>query len=275
MIVTIILSLFGIILHVFGIYCLRKVQRRNNNQKIILTNLSIIEILSMIVSAIFRVLHFYKNEFYIGLTITLGFDTLLIFVFYLSMIFISFDRLLCSVLHIKYDYYITSKRVKRVIFCIWIIALLLSIPSIFSLIGCINIVCYHHMPFMLGAVFIIVSISAYASIIFVILKGRKQFMNQATTGRSINLKMYSVPCLIIATFIIFHEIPLLVFLNTINIKLNFLTLQPNIVYCSYIIGFIADAFIYIFIDEKVRKFAISIICYAFCTLKEINTQTDT
>ena len=134
MIVTIILSFFGIILHVFGIYCLSKVKRRNNNQKIILTNLSIIEILSMIVAVLFRLLLFYTNEFDIGFTITLGFDTLLYFAFYLSMIFISFDRLLCSILHIKYDYYITSKRVKKVILAIWVISIIMIIPYIFNII---------------------------------------------------------------------------------------------------------------------------------------------
>ena len=191
MILTIILSLFGIILHVFGIYYLRKVQRSNNNQKILLTNLSIIEILAMIVAVIFPVLLFYKNEFYAVVTITLGFDIFLIFAICLSMIFISYERLLCSILHVKYDYYITSKRVKKVIFAIWVISFLMIIPEIF-LIHCFKGICFYYMPLLLGGVFIIVSLCAYGSIVHVVLRGRKKFVNQATTQRSIkrNLKMY-------------------------------------------------------------------------------------
>ena len=135
----------------------------------------------MIVSSIFRVLLFYNNEFYIGVTITLGFDTLLYFAFYLSMIFISFDRLLCSILHIKYDYYITSKRVKKVIFVIWVISIIMIIPYIFNII-CFNGICYYHLPLLLGGVFIIVSFCAYGSIANVNIRRRKKFANQANSS---------------------------------------------------------------------------------------------
>ena len=117
LIATTILSFLGIILHVFGIYLLRKVQRRNNNHNILITNLSIIEISLMLWFTTSRILQYYDKGFYIGIAISLAFYSWTSFAFYLSMIFISFDRLLCSILHVKYNYYVTSKRVKKVIFC--------------------------------------------------------------------------------------------------------------------------------------------------------------
>ena len=193
--------------------------------------------------------------------------------FCLSMIFISFDRLLCSILHVKYDYYITSKRVKKVIFAIWVISILMIIPYIFR-IQCFNGICYHHMPLLLGGVFIIVSLCAYGSIVHVILRGRKEF---DSTQHSIkrNLKMYTVPCSIIASFVIFYQIPLVVHFFVVEVYFNFSELNLNLVHSFYMVGFLADPFIYIFLDEKVRKFAISTICCASCSLNEVNKQADT
>ena len=184
------------------------------------------------------------------------------------MILISFDRLLCSILHVKYDSYITSKRVKKVIFAFWVISILMIVPYIF------RIQCLNGMPLLLGGVFIIVSLCAYGSIIHVILRGRKYF---DSTQRPIkrNLKMYTVPCLIIASFFIFYQIPLVIHCFVVKVYFNFSELNLNLVHCCYMVGFLADLFIYIFLDEKVRKFVISTICCASCSLNEVNKQADT
>ena len=130
------------------------------------------------------------------------------------------------------------------------------------------------LPLLLGGVFIIVSLCAYGSIVHVIIRGRKELANQATTQRSNkrNIKMYTVPCSIIASFVIFYQIPLVVQLVAIKTLVSYSELNINLLYSCYMVGYLADPFIYIFLDKKVRKFAISTICCAFCSLKEVNKQ---
>ena len=273
-IATSILSFLGIILHVFGIYLLRKVKRRNNNHNILITNLSIAEILLMLFFTTFRTIKYYDKGFYIGIAISLSIYAWISIAFHLSMILISFDRFLCSLLHVKYDYYITSKRVKKVIFAIWVISFFLMIIPYMFRIHCFNGICYYHLPLLLGGVFIIVSICAYGSIVHVILRGRKEFVHQTKAKRSIkrNLKMYTVPCSIIASFVIFYQIPLLVQMVAIKSHFNFSELTINLVHSCYMVGYLVDPFIYIFLDGKVRKVAISTICCSSCSLKEVNKQ---
>ena len=112
------------------------------------------------------------------------------------------------------------------------------IPYIFR-IQCFNGICYHHMSLLLGGVFIIVSLCAYGSIVHVILRGRKEFVNQTTTQRSIkrNLKMYVVPCSIIASFAIFYEIPLAIQFFPIKGLFDFSGLNVNLVHSFYMVGF--------------------------------------
>ena len=84
--------------------------------------------------------------------------------------------------------------------------------------------------------------------------------------------MYTVPCSIIASFVIFYQIPLVVHLVSIKNFFNYSELNINLVYTCYTVGYLADPFIYIFLDEKVRKVAISIICCSSCSLWEVNRQ---
>ena len=69
LIATTILSFLGIISHVFGIYLLRKVKTRNNNQNILLTNLSITEISLMLWFTTSRIIQYIDKGFYIGIAI--------------------------------------------------------------------------------------------------------------------------------------------------------------------------------------------------------------
>ena len=85
-------------------------------------------------------------------------------------------------------------------------------------------------------------------------------------------KMYLVPCLLISVSAIFYGIPhaiLLLFTKDTE-RLNFSLFRINLLYWTYISGFIADALIYIFLDEKVRKYAISTILFSSNNLNQVN-----
>ena len=169
LIISVFLSVFGIILHTFGVYCILK-QKRSSNQKIILINLSIVEIFLMICYVIFKTVP-YDKGFPTYALITIIFFSWFSLVLQFLMIYISIDRLLCSILHMQYRYYITSKVVKRVVVGIWIITAPMVVPY-FIRNRCVKYICYDHLPILLNAIFVLLSLSAYSSIIYTVLKGK-------------------------------------------------------------------------------------------------------
>ena len=244
-----ILGLFGITAHGFGIYCLMKIKERNNNQRIILTNLSIIEICLMSSSFVSGLLS-YNEVNNISITITIAINNFFNIAFYFLMTFISIDRLLCLLLHIKYNYFITSKVVKISMVVLWVITLPLSIPLNFKN-QCVKSLCYDHLSILLGFVFLIISITAYLSIIVTVIKNEKTRVNEATVLPRRKLKkMYMVP------FIVLYQTPDLILLLERSQNIIMSSVAVNSVYCCYVLGCIADALIYIFFDDKIRQFEI-------------------
>ena len=113
-----ILTVLILLVNGLGIYCLYMQKQRNDTQKIILLNLSSVGIIvTVIVDILYFTQHFSRNLIISRYRrILWNLIPAAFCVYYLTMFLITVDRLLCVVLTIKYNYYITKCVIKRTIF---------------------------------------------------------------------------------------------------------------------------------------------------------------
>ena len=121
-------SMIPLMLHILGIYCLWKQKSRKDTQKYLLLHLSIVDIIMITMqvgSAIVSILNWNLSS--LKESVIFAFNVVTVLLYYMTMYVITFDRLLCVVLNIKYNYYVTPGVIKRVIIVVWLISLILFI----------------------------------------------------------------------------------------------------------------------------------------------------
>ena len=254
-VIWILLLTLAVILNALGIYCIYKT-KISDIQKVILINLSIAEIIIAITAGAGRTLevfdHGVRNHkesmflalFYVGVN----------FVYYLIMIYISIDRLLCIFWNLKYKYYMTIKTIQKIILFIWFLGFISSIP--------LYLVPFKDATLILGKVcvildgaFIIISILAYAVIAFKLRERVKKIpsMIRRNSNQSLSKRKHLVvPLCIVLSFVLFYIIPDILFAFEMFTKNRLLF---NIVYCWWCTSLSCDPLIYIFFNKKVRSVA--------------------
>ena len=257
-ILTIIILTIAIILNVFGIYILQKQNRRENKQKIILINLSVLDITLGIALLLDTVLDCVKTT--VLVTNILKAVTLALYlIYYELLIFISLDRLVCVLLNIKYNYYVTFSRVKKAIAIFWLVGLCSFVPStILKFKKIVDVYIKRIFP-TLDFIFIVISSITYS---VVGLKLKKSNLKFATsTGRK-QTQNFIVPFLIILSFSLCFAIPdiVLIFLDTFDV------IQPVVRFILLLNYFnvLLDPLIYIFTIKRLRENALSTLhcrCY--------------
>ncbi|XP_057311537.1 proteinase-activated receptor 1-like [Hydractinia symbiolongicarpus] len=260
MAVSLILMFLSLMLNSFGIFVLNmQHKRKSSTQKLILINLSTIEIVKMIQDICVLIIFQYFGMVYESCMIYFELIEIgLLSIIFLSMILISADRFLCITLGVKYKAIVTRRKVKFTVVMIWIIGVISTIPFLFAKKR-------SHFKYIyyaaFGTLFVIVSVITYATIAYY-MRSRTRNALAIQSGKGFR-KSYIVPFGIITTFVLFNVIPDAAEVLVVHYNRPLDSTTYEAVFCFYIIGYIADPLIYIFLNAETRATARSFIYTLF------------
>lgn len=263
----IILLSCGLCFHLLGIYCLLKHKQNNNiNQKVILINLSWIEITLILATGTSEFFELYDDH---SIHEPMS-ENMLYFVLYwfmtaycMAMVLIAFDRLICVMLHIKYTYHVTSKRLGIVATLMCVSSATLAIPFLLPNQNENHLKKYSQVfPPILSYLYVLLAIFVYAMINYKLKKRRRNLGIQSGSEKHFILqKQIFIPFCIILSFLLLVVLPQCVYLWTLDrlsasAKVNIESVITVIWYTS----FITDPVIYIFLNKKMRNIARDLLC---------------
>ena len=273
------LSILNVLLHTLGLYLLLTIYKNGKNetpQQLFLIHLTVCEILINFFGILRGVddiisestncgeidsLLVNVNEYVMILSFT-GVSV----VYYITMIYLTVDRLADILLNIKYHLYWDTRRT-NVLMCItWIAGLLLSgiISLLYKFTGFEweNVFYKYFLP-ILNFSFITISLVTYVCIFRIYKRTHDTKWGQRGTRRALSSwqvfrrSRFYVSVLMILTFLVFMVIPDLSYLFLVVIRgdktRDFLLLCC---YISYGICNIIDAWIYIYLQAPVRRLLI-------------------
>ena len=247
--ITYVLSFVGIILNIFGVYCLHKTKKVGKNQRIILTNLSAAKMIAVPMFCLENYYTFfsplYQPKSYLMVSRYSDFTVTILVLIGMSLVTV--DRLLCVVLCLKYKVYVTEGRLIKVVVFIWLLTFLLSFLAYFPPYS-------FYLLKLLGCCFLFITVVTYSTIAYKLKKRTRDFasaVNTANTERNPFRKHYIIPFLIVISFVILAVIPFDLSLFAKHSKLLDLVRFPIMS-----INYIVDPLIYMFLQQDVRKTAL-------------------
>ena len=250
-----ILSL-GFLLYAAGIYCCYREKNKLKKQKIILINLSVVEIIQII----FMIAHLFldhvpfhlqdmKEANRILCTIYHGITNL----FYSTMISIPLDRLICVVSPAFYYCIVRMSTVKKTVILIWTFSLVSVIPFPFitDLKTHMKIILYY--CYGVQAIFFTISATTYTLVARSQLRRSSLFVDSTRRASEIsrNGRTLSVSVALNLTFILFYVVP------------NYMPTPANhgmyLLLCgiSYV-GLMVDPIVYTLMHKDLRPFVVSL-----------------
>lgn len=249
-----VIMFLSLLLNGFGIHCLRKQRGGNKKQRTLLVNLSIIEFTKISYDFVPLTLYHFNRPFYDYINTYLDIIEInLMSILFSSIILISFDRLACVLLSVRYNVYIKESLVKDIILSTWIIGFTpgLFMWAIFPKSEDAKVYFYK----VFDVTIIITTIVIYATVINLLRKQKKRFprlSNNNGNHRQIkSLKMFLVPALIVTCFTLFSAIPDFITMYYFN------SITFHVSTCLWVLGFLADPLIYIFLNKRSRQVAMS------------------
>ena len=246
------LMFISIILNVFGIYCLRKQKGGNVNQRMLLQNLSFIEITKMTYDYIPMTLYHFHNDWYKSHFAYLDIIEInLTTILFSSVLLISMDRFACVLLRVRYNHYIKEPLVRDILVTTWVAGFTsgLFMWALASSIEYAKV--YYYMTF--DVIIIIWSGITYLTMIKFLRKRNERFRQLAGNGNGHMkcLRMFLVPSVIITSFILFNAIPDIIMANDVT------EVTYHVTSYLWTLGFVTDPLIYIFLNKKSRRIAIA------------------
>lgn len=249
-------------LHVLAVFSLCKHKKQNKNQKALLINLSVTEILLLMLGAVVSIAYIHPDANIYSTWKLVQILTYLDIVGNLSLLFamllIITDRFLCIFLHIKYGYIVTKQRLVKFIIAAWIMSGLAVLPVI--IVKDIDLHQYYLAVTITNAVYILIAVVVYSIIGLHLKQRRKKFQQNVRKGESItNAKQFIVPFLLVFTFIIFSSIPKCIYAwwvwkkdEDMDIGIIF-KIRDILLTC----GFLVDPLIYVFLNKPLRDVALN------------------
>ena len=255
-VVQFILMAISVIANLFGIFMLRKQKGGNANQRLILQNLSSIEIIKTCYDFFSLTTHHYFNGWskHIHAEVIIAVEISLMTVIFQTFILISLERITFFTLLTLYRYYVTKRVTIMVITFIWsvgvgtgaVLLLLSLVPG------------YARMYYYISSDILIILLNIITFIVTMkevqasrrnpILRRNSRRKTRKNVQRCDgNLRIYIVSLLVITSFSCFNAIPDFVF-EFHREKVSFL-----VVSFLWSVGYLVDPFIYIFLNKKVRK----------------------
>ena len=265
--------LIGLLLNFLGIVCLMKQENRSYIQKVILINLSSVEILTAIIImaiTLFQQYPLLASIFQQNIEI----QRIICFIYhvitlqlYNSMIYITLDRFLCVLSPIKYKIHMKQSTAKKFVLVIWIIAFAIAFPFVFVTFQS-HIKGLLYSSYVMQAIFLVFTVFVYIYIAKTLLQRQRSFANSIPTRhdgqRSLGGMKYKVPFLITLIFVMFLVVP--------NYIPEHRSVYVRIIKetVSYFI-LMLDPIIYIFSDKSLRDIAIGLFKRSPCSKTTISS----
>lgn len=272
-----------IVLHLLALYALYHTKSVNNdsNQRIHLANLSLSELLICVLSLIRHILQIGKVNHSVVYYL-LVFEHLGISMLYLiAMILLTIDRFLKVYLHFRYMFYLPTRRTKKILFLVWVLALIATFlyiallehdeEKLFSR-------CYIYFYPTAELIFLM---SAGCTYYYALRKLRTSLSvrqrkvyeaggqltvmgscstidlptqpHRAVVVKRRRFKGLIVVTMVIVTFIALIVIPDQVFFYSLILKRDLPRSLKSYVFTSYYAGFSSDAIIYVFAIPAVKR----------------------
>ena len=261
--VTITINVLNVLLHSTGIYLLWKIyvwKEITTQQLLIFSLKSIAEGLLSTLYVVLEVLNLTSNYEYTEYVLDVA--EALLTVIYLIMLFMTVDRLMAVVLSWKYKVYWRVGRTKKVLAVVWLLGIMWGVCSALLRqflpldLRSVFINAHRYLEILFSLIFIAIALLTYVIIYWKHKKSGRLLRNhrapnensqqQSTRQQSHKLRSY-IPGLIIFTYLICNIIPLI-----INLKIA-PYLSNILLKIIFYLGYTCDAFIYIFLQEKVRN----------------------
>ena len=252
----------SVFLHILGIFCLLKYKSKVKNPRIVLINLSSVELLTAVFMIIMLSGSYLKLTHEQELTaikvqiLIYHFITLLL---YGSMTLISVDRLILVLFPMRYHRYMQTHVIKYIVIGIWVSSFLLPLPFAFNSIT----IAQHKYVILYSAytaqgIFLITSVITY-SLVSIKLRYRKELgkVLPSCEKKKDLKKRHLMPFLIIFTFIVFYQIPQ--YIKVFGTISN--TIKMGITY----VGLLLDPLIYIFSRKPMLRIAYDLLTMNQCT----------
>ena len=244
-------NFISIIFHSFGIYCLHAQKGGNRNQRILLQNVSVIEIVKILYDYIsFTSYYIYDTWYKKNQQLLDVIEVIIMTVIFFSFMMIDIERFFCITLNMKYKIYVTESLVKWVVFAMWMV----GVTCGFVLwVGKDIISRKLYFYLVLGILVIVLTFITYSCILKTYHSSRRDFCHKSRNLRQ-ELKILRIPFLIILGFLLFNIIPdVILFMldETSNIS-------EDMYHASVIlwaVGYLLDPLIYIFLNRKTRLVA--------------------
>ena len=266
-VIALVLKLLNVFLHSIGLYLLRCLPKdgRKTAQMAYITNLSVTELTINVISFLRNLLKlmpftaFKSQTFKEVVSCSYFVDyAILKFSLYMTMVYITIDRLLMIKANITYPLYWNYIKAKRVLIGTWIVSLLLLVTSVtwytFTRDANQLILVYNYVLISLDFTFVGIAIVSYC-VMFHQFKQRQtgSLIRRSDQGswKIFRQSRFYVAFLLIFTFILFVVPADLVwtFADRANIP-QFMSLVLTIFYA---ISYLSDGLIYIFGQAKVKK----------------------
>ncbi|XP_057308065.1 uncharacterized protein LOC130645954 [Hydractinia symbiolongicarpus] len=273
---TVIIELVGrllaMLLHILGLYLLQNSRYNNENQKLLLTHLSLSEVLLCLSGALKHVLTYLNADtaaFYVFALKNTGFSTL----YYFMMLALTVDRFCEFYLNIRYPIIWNSTKTKYIMGLIWsvstafCIVIVLYIPSNSNMVylisslyvypGC-EILCMVAIVFTYGYLFMklrqsrrVTHSASISSSAKSLPSGTTDKSNRSNASVKRSKRLF-VPTFIILTFVIFMVLPDQVYFYLYLQDINVSSIVHDLFAISYCIAYASDAIVYIFMSPQVR-----------------------
>lgn len=273
LVMIIILSAIGALLHILGSYVLLTLFRkvRQKVQWIYLINLSIAEGLNNLFLFCFevatlvsnRLLYFEEIGYY---TVTIS--NILSHNCYFCLIYLTLDRLVSVLLPFKYSSYWSTYKAVLLSVVTWLVLLIVSAVVLLTKIR-YELYSYKYVGSTLDVLFLVIAAVSYA-LIFVRYSASKKSMRgrinypskKEENNRNRRLKMkwvglrksfFFTPLMLVLNFVFFYDIPNLIYLFVCLIPRSCSMHVRSVLLMLYVVRTISDALLYIFLLRRVRK----------------------
>lgn len=270
-----VLNIMNILLHGMGSYLLRIQYRKGkkNPQIIFILNLSVCELIMNFLESVRRIIFLFKLSSSVVLMleevqkyVLIVMFTGISFVFYMDMLYLTIDRLLCILLNLNYNYYCKSSRAKYVLYITWTVGITMAISvSLAHRYLTYNWETAFFMYFYptLEFAYIMVAFITY-TVIFIRYRQSTRLMrslsnrdgtcaNKNEGVHMVRKTRFLVAIFLITSFILFMLIPDLVYLFYGVLGGNLSKTLLAVCWISYAISNLADGFIYIFLQPSIRR----------------------
>ena len=266
--------IFTAILHSIGIWILCSVKMALANQRLIILNLALAELLSCIERIIYTSgsLADFRNTIWLRFGFFLHLFAAFITKF--IMLLLTLDRFLEIYFHMKYAVYLTRKKLFYILITLWLLSAGLSVTLVLVAIFVSEVLKMYALFFYVYfGIDIVITIAAVSTYIYFFVKVRSfKQKERKLSGHLIQHKQstsnkFLVPCLTIATYILFNVTG-----TTIHMAIqlmedkyaptSLIIALSHIGFLLMLLGWVSDWMIYIILQRNVRKKLMKTCCGA-------------